>query len=86
MDDIALRERNLFLDKSKYVSLLKEQEGLKKRLITVEANQSATSAKLDAIANSVELLTSVLILNDAKKGGEGCTCQIQTSSNSGEKG
>ena len=59
---------NGFMDKSKYVSLLKEQEGLNKRLITVEANQAAMSAKLDAIANSIELLTSVLIPDVAKKG------------------
>ena len=54
-NDIALRERNLFLDKSKYVTLLKDQEGLNKRLITVEANQAAMSSKLDAIATSIEL-------------------------------
>ena len=67
-DDISLRELNLHHEKSKYVSLLKEQEGFNKRLATVEANQVAMSAKLDAIANSVELLTSVLIPDDAKKG------------------
>ena len=41
----------LILDKTKYISFLYEQEGINKTLITVEANQAAISAKLDAIAN-----------------------------------
>ncbi|KAK1388202.1 hypothetical protein POM88_016380 [Heracleum sosnowskyi] len=67
-NDIAARELTLQKDKSLYISLCKEQKAFHSRLSKVEENQAEMSNKLDAIANSLELLTSVLISDDVKKG------------------
>ncbi|KAK1401537.1 hypothetical protein POM88_001142 [Heracleum sosnowskyi] len=67
-NDIAARELTLQKDKSLYISLCKEQKAFNSRLSKVEENQAAMSNKLDTIANSLELLTSVLISDDVKKG------------------
>ncbi|KAK1398204.1 hypothetical protein POM88_008067 [Heracleum sosnowskyi] len=55
-------------DKTLLLTLVKDQEILKNRLTKVEDNQTLMSDKLDSIAASLELLTSVLIPDDVKKG------------------
>ncbi|KAK1370249.1 hypothetical protein POM88_036341 [Heracleum sosnowskyi] len=46
----------------------KDQDTIKQRLTNVESNQAELSTKIDSIAASLELLTSVLIPDDVKKG------------------
>ncbi|KAK1358671.1 hypothetical protein POM88_043145 [Heracleum sosnowskyi] len=67
-NDIATRELTQQKDKSLYISLCKEQKTLNSRLSKVEENQTAMSAQLTSISNAIELLTSVLLSDDVKKG------------------
>ncbi|KAK1397705.1 hypothetical protein POM88_007568 [Heracleum sosnowskyi] len=67
-NDIAARELTQQKDKSLYISLCKDQKVFDSRLSKVEDNQVKMSTKLDEIANSIELLTSVLLSDDVKKG------------------
>ncbi|KAK1359330.1 hypothetical protein POM88_043804 [Heracleum sosnowskyi] len=67
-NDIATRELTQQKDKSLYISLCKDQKNFDSRLSKVEENQVKMSTKLDEIANSIELLTSVLLSDDVKKG------------------
>ncbi|KAK1369898.1 hypothetical protein POM88_035990 [Heracleum sosnowskyi] len=64
-NDIAARELTL---KQEKISLSRDQDALRTRLSKVEENQTVMSNKLDTIAASLELLTSVLISDDVKKG------------------
>ncbi|KAK1360566.1 hypothetical protein POM88_045040 [Heracleum sosnowskyi] len=64
-NDVATRELSL---KHEKLSFTREQEALKNKLIKVEANQNVMSEKIDSIAASLELLTSVLIPDVVKKG------------------
>ncbi|KAK1359864.1 hypothetical protein POM88_044338 [Heracleum sosnowskyi] len=67
-NDIVAREVTLKKDKSLYLSLCQEQKDFSSRLLKVEENQTLMSGKIDSIAASLELLTSVLIPDDVKKG------------------
>ncbi|KAK1397218.1 hypothetical protein POM88_007081 [Heracleum sosnowskyi] len=67
-NDITHRELTQQKDKSLYISLCKDQKNFDSRLSKVEENQVKMSTKLDEIANSIELLTSVLISDAVKKG------------------
>ncbi|KAK1383483.1 hypothetical protein POM88_021218 [Heracleum sosnowskyi] len=67
-NDIATRELTQQKDKSLYISLCKEQKNFNSRLLKVEDNQNAMSAQLTSISNAIELLTSVLLSDDVKKG------------------
>ncbi|KAK1394729.1 hypothetical protein POM88_013785 [Heracleum sosnowskyi] len=67
-NDVVVRDMSLKQDKSMLLTLVKDQEVLKNRLTKVEDNQTVMSDKLDSIAASLELLTSVLIPDDVKKG------------------
>ncbi|KAK1383980.1 hypothetical protein POM88_021715 [Heracleum sosnowskyi] len=67
-NDIALKELALKKDRAQFSSLIKDQETMKQRLTNVESNQAELSTKIDSIAASLELLTSVLIPDDVKKG------------------
>ncbi|KAK1388842.1 hypothetical protein POM88_017020 [Heracleum sosnowskyi] len=67
-NDITHRELTQQKDKSLYISLCKDQKDFDSRLSKVEENQVKMSTKLDEIANSIELLTSVLISDAVKKG------------------
>ncbi|KAK1396131.1 hypothetical protein POM88_005994 [Heracleum sosnowskyi] len=67
-NDIATRELTQQKDKSLYISLCKEQKTFNSRLSKVEENQTAMSAQLTSISNALELLTSVLLSDDVKKG------------------
>ncbi|KAK1387877.1 hypothetical protein POM88_016055 [Heracleum sosnowskyi] len=67
-NDIALKELALKKDIAQFSSLIKDQETIKQRLTNVESNQAELSTKIDSIAASLELLTSVLIPDDVKKG------------------
>ncbi|KAK1360617.1 hypothetical protein POM88_045091 [Heracleum sosnowskyi] len=64
-NDVTARELNL---KHEKISLSREQDAMKTRLSKIEENQTVMSAKIDSIATSLELLTSVLIPDDVKKG------------------
>ncbi|KAK1352547.1 hypothetical protein POM88_053244 [Heracleum sosnowskyi] len=67
-NDIATRELTQQKDKSLYISLCKEQKNFNSRLLKVEDNQTAMSAQLTSISTAIELLTSVLLFDDVKKG------------------
>ncbi|KAK1361759.1 hypothetical protein POM88_046233 [Heracleum sosnowskyi] len=67
-NDVVARDMSLKQDKTMLLTLVKDQEILKNRLTKVEDNQTLMSDKLDSIAASLELLTSVLIPDDVKKG------------------
>ncbi|KAK1402493.1 hypothetical protein POM88_002098 [Heracleum sosnowskyi] len=67
-NDVVVRDMSLKQDKSMLLTLVKDQEVIKNRLSKVEENQTVMSDKLDSIATSLELLTSVLIPDDVKKG------------------
>lgn len=64
-NDVTARELTL---KHEKISLSREQDAMKTRLSKIEENQTVMSAKIDSIAASLELLTSVLIPDDVKKG------------------
>ncbi|KAK1400410.1 hypothetical protein POM88_000015 [Heracleum sosnowskyi] len=67
-NDIVAKELALKNDRTRLSSMIKDQVEIKQRLSKVESNQSEMSAKIDSIATSLELLTSVLIPDDVKKG------------------
>ncbi|KAK1365405.1 hypothetical protein POM88_040966 [Heracleum sosnowskyi] len=67
-NDIVTKELALKTDRAKYSSMIKDQVKIKQRLSKVESNQDEMSTKIDSIAASLELLTSVLIPDDVKKG------------------
>ncbi|KAK1361435.1 hypothetical protein POM88_045909 [Heracleum sosnowskyi] len=67
-NDIIAKELALKSDRAQYSSMIKDQVEIKQRLRKVERNQDVMSTKIDSIAASLELLTSVLIPDDVKKG------------------
>ncbi|KAK1369518.1 hypothetical protein POM88_035610 [Heracleum sosnowskyi] len=67
-NDIALKELALKKDRAQFSSMQKDQEEIKQRLTNVESNQTVMSSQLTSIAASLELLTSVFIPDDVKKG------------------
>ncbi|KAK1360837.1 hypothetical protein POM88_045311 [Heracleum sosnowskyi] len=71
-NEVSLRDLTLKADRTSYYAMFKQQardsEEIKKRLGTVEDNQNAMSAQLTSISTALELLTSVLLSDDVKKG------------------
>ncbi|KAK1386919.1 hypothetical protein POM88_015097 [Heracleum sosnowskyi] len=71
-NEVSLRDLTLKADRTSYYAMFKKQardsEEIKKRLGTVEDNQNAMSAQLTSISTALELLTSVLLSDDVKKG------------------
>ncbi|KAK1387420.1 hypothetical protein POM88_015598 [Heracleum sosnowskyi] len=67
-NDIAAKELALKNDRTRLSSMIKDQVEIKQRLSKVEENQTAMSSQLTSIATSLELLTSVFIPDDVKKG------------------
>ncbi|KAK1404787.1 hypothetical protein POM88_004392 [Heracleum sosnowskyi] len=71
-NEFSIRDTTLKLDKSYYSTMFKQQakdsEDIKQRLVKVEDNQTAMSAQLISISNALELLTSVFLPDDVKKG------------------
>ncbi|KAK1379154.1 hypothetical protein POM88_025898 [Heracleum sosnowskyi] len=68
----SVRDLTLKNDRSYYFNMFKQQakdsEEIKKRLGKVEENQAEMSTQLNSISNALELLTSVLLSDDVKKG------------------
>ncbi|KAK1402363.1 hypothetical protein POM88_001968 [Heracleum sosnowskyi] len=67
-NDVAAKELTLRTERNRLSSLIQDQVEIKQRLIKVEEHQTVMSSQLDSIAASLELLTSVLIPDDVKKG------------------
>ncbi|KAK1393703.1 hypothetical protein POM88_012759 [Heracleum sosnowskyi] len=71
-NEVGIRDLTLKTDRSYYSAMFKQQakdsDELKKRLGKVEENQIAMSAQLNSISTAIELLTSVLLSDDVKKG------------------
>ncbi|KAK1388065.1 hypothetical protein POM88_016243 [Heracleum sosnowskyi] len=71
-NEVGLRDLTLKNDRSYYNSMFKKQakdsDEIQKRLGKVEDNQTAMSAQLTSISTTIELLTSVLLSDDVKKG------------------
>ncbi|KAK1370003.1 hypothetical protein POM88_036095 [Heracleum sosnowskyi] len=67
-NDIVAKELALKTDRTRLSSMIKDQVEIKQRLSKVEENQTAMSSQLTSIATSLELLTSVFIPDDVKKG------------------
>ncbi|KAK1394289.1 hypothetical protein POM88_013345 [Heracleum sosnowskyi] len=71
-NEFSLRDTTLKLDRSFYSTQFKQQakdsEEIKKRLGKVEEHQAEMSTQLNSISNALELLTSVLLSDDVKKG------------------
>ncbi|KAK1402415.1 hypothetical protein POM88_002020 [Heracleum sosnowskyi] len=71
-NEVSLRDLTLKADRTSYYAMFKQQardsEEIKKRLGTVEDNQNAMTAQLTFISTALELLTSVLLSDDVKKG------------------
>ncbi|KAK1378694.1 hypothetical protein POM88_025438 [Heracleum sosnowskyi] len=71
-NEVSLRDLTLKNDRTYYNSMFKKQakdsDDIQKRLGKVEDNQTAMSAQLTSISNAIELLTSVLLSDDVKKG------------------
>ncbi|KAK1403291.1 hypothetical protein POM88_002896 [Heracleum sosnowskyi] len=71
-NEVGLRDLTLKNDRTYYNSMFKKQakdsDDIQKRLGKVEDNQNAMSAQLTSISNAIELLTSVLLSDDVKKG------------------
>ncbi|KAK1378063.1 hypothetical protein POM88_024807 [Heracleum sosnowskyi] len=71
-NEFSLRDTTLKLDRSFYSTQFKQQakdsKEIKKRLGKVEENQAEMSTQLNSISNALELLTSVLLSDDVKKG------------------
>ncbi|KAK1382120.1 hypothetical protein POM88_019855 [Heracleum sosnowskyi] len=71
-NDVGLRDMTLKNDRSYYSSMFKQQakdsDAIQKRLGKVEDNQAAMATQLTSISNAIELLTSVLLSDDVKKG------------------
>ncbi|KAK1383103.1 hypothetical protein POM88_020838 [Heracleum sosnowskyi] len=71
-NEVGIRDLTLKTDRSYYSAMFKQQakdsDDIKKRLGKVEENQTAMSAQLNSISTALELLTSVLLSDDVKKG------------------
>ncbi|KAK1360455.1 hypothetical protein POM88_044929 [Heracleum sosnowskyi] len=71
-NEVSLKDLTFKSDRTFYYSMLKQQakdsEEIKKRLGKVEENQTAMSTQLSSISTAIELLTSVLLSDDVKKG------------------
>ncbi|KAK1365606.1 hypothetical protein POM88_041167 [Heracleum sosnowskyi] len=71
-NEVGIRDLTLKTDRSYYSAMFKQQakdsDEIKKRLGKVEENQTAMSAQLNSISTALELLTSVLLSDDVKKG------------------
>ncbi|KAK1387947.1 hypothetical protein POM88_016125 [Heracleum sosnowskyi] len=71
-NEVSMRDLTLKNDRSFYNSMFKKQakdsDEIQKRLGKVEDNQTAMSAQLTSISTAIELLTSVLLSDDVKKG------------------
>ncbi|KAK1397655.1 hypothetical protein POM88_007518 [Heracleum sosnowskyi] len=71
-NEVGLRDLTLKNDRTYYNSMFKKQakdsDDIQKRLGKVEDNQTAMSAQLTSISNALELLISVLLSDDVKKG------------------
>ncbi|KAK1397094.1 hypothetical protein POM88_006957 [Heracleum sosnowskyi] len=71
-NEFSLRDTTLKLDRSFYSTQFtqqaKDSEEIKTRLGKVEENQAAMFTQLNSISTALELLTSVLISDDVKKG------------------
>ncbi|KAK1384246.1 hypothetical protein POM88_021981 [Heracleum sosnowskyi] len=71
-NEFFIRDTTLKLDRSYYSTMFKQQakdsDDIKQRLVKVEDNQTAMSAQLNSISNALELLTSVFLPDDVKKG------------------
>ncbi|KAK1384788.1 hypothetical protein POM88_022523 [Heracleum sosnowskyi] len=71
-NEVGIRDLTLKTDRSYYSAMFKQQakdsDEIKKRLGKVEENQTAMSAQLNSISTALELLTSVLLYDDVKKG------------------
>ncbi|KAK1376195.1 hypothetical protein POM88_032388 [Heracleum sosnowskyi] len=71
-NEVGLRDLTLKNDRTYYNSMFKKQakdsDDIQKRLGKVEENQTAMSTQLSSISTAIELLTSVLLSDDVKKG------------------
>ena len=67
-DDLKIGQHTYAKDKVILNTLISNTQDLQTRLTSVEATQTAMDEKIDDIQASLELLTSVLIPDDAKKG------------------
>ncbi|KAK1352397.1 hypothetical protein POM88_053336 [Heracleum sosnowskyi] len=71
-NDASMKDLTFKSDRTFYYTMLKQQakdsEEIKKRLGKVEENQAEMSTQLNSISNALELLTSVLLSDDVKKG------------------
>ncbi|KAK1379200.1 hypothetical protein POM88_025944 [Heracleum sosnowskyi] len=71
-NEVGLWDLTLKNDRAFYNSMFKKQakdsDEIQKRLGKVEDNQTAMSAQLTSISNAIELLTSLLLSDDVKKG------------------
>ncbi|KAK1394458.1 hypothetical protein POM88_013514 [Heracleum sosnowskyi] len=71
-NEVGLRDLTLKNDRTYYTSMFKKQakdsDDIQKRLGKVEENQTAMSTQLSSISTAIELLTSVLLSDDVKKG------------------
>ncbi|KAK1372833.1 hypothetical protein POM88_029026 [Heracleum sosnowskyi] len=71
-NEVGIRDLTLKTDRSYYSAMSKQQakdsDELKKWLGKVEENQTAMSVQLTSISIALELLTSVLLSDDVKKG------------------
>ncbi|KAK1365515.1 hypothetical protein POM88_041076 [Heracleum sosnowskyi] len=71
-NEVSMKDLTFKSDRTYYYAMLKQQakdsEEIKKRLGKVEENQNAMSTQLNSITTAIELLTSVLLSDDVKKG------------------
>ena len=67
-DDLKIGEHTYAKDHALLTTLISNTQDLKLRLNSVETKQTEMDGKIDVIQASLELLTSVLIPDDAKKG------------------
>ncbi|KAK1399232.1 hypothetical protein POM88_009095 [Heracleum sosnowskyi] len=71
-NEVGIRDLTLKTDRSYYSAMFKQQakdsDDIKKRLGKVEENHTAMSTQLNSISTALELLTSVLLSDDVKKG------------------
>ncbi|KAK1364876.1 hypothetical protein POM88_040437 [Heracleum sosnowskyi] len=71
-NEASMKDLTFKSDRTFYYAMLKQQakdyEDIKKRLGKVEENQNAMSTQLNSISTAIELLTSVLLSDDVKKG------------------
>ncbi|KAK1383709.1 hypothetical protein POM88_021444 [Heracleum sosnowskyi] len=71
-NEASMKDLTFKSDRTFYYTMLKQQakdsEEIKKRLGKVEENQTAMSTQMSSISTAIELLTSVLLSDDVKKG------------------